>query len=141
MPGNAVGTDLHCAREPPETPCRSGAGSGHEKNRRRARPKAAGLSAITPGPARRPLGDAGQNVSVITVIDGAKGWLNVNGTTQDLDPKLLKSIKEDLHRASVLQLVPLKDGKKYEVTAVGEVKVNDRPAVGIRVASKDRKDI
>jgi hypothetical protein len=82
----------------------------------------------------------GQKVTVITVFNGTKGWININGQTMDMDEKIVAAIKDALHMMSYLRLSGLKD-KKVELTALGEVKVNDRPALGLKIASKGNKDI
>jgi hypothetical protein len=83
----------------------------------------------------------GKPFTVIVGFDGAKAWLNVNGN--DVDEKLDKIadlMKEQVYLSEVTRLTTLKD-KKFELSSLGEVKVQDKPAIGIRVASKEHKDI
>ena len=83
----------------------------------------------------------GMQVKIIVGFDGTKAWLNVNG--QDVDKKLDKIadlMHEQIYLSEVSRLTTLKD-KKFGLSSLGEVKVQDKPAIGIRVASKDHKDI
>jgi hypothetical protein len=82
----------------------------------------------------------GQQVTVKTVYDGKQGWINVNGQTMDMDEKLLGMLKEVTHLTSIGRLTPLKD-KKFELSVVGEMKVNNSPAIGIKVSSAGHKDV
>jgi hypothetical protein len=81
----------------------------------------------------------GNKISLTTVYNGENAWINANGKLQDLDDKVLTELKEAANLLRINHLPNLKD-KKYEVTLVGEVKVNDRPAVGIKVATKGFRD-
>src|SRR5262249_2896204 len=73
----------------------------------------------------------GQKVTVTTVFDGSKGWVKANDQLMDLDDKLLDEVKEAAYLNRLGRLVFLKD-KSVELSPLGEIKVNDRPAVGIR---------
>jgi len=73
------------------------------------------------------------------VFNGKEGWLNVNGMDIKID-KLQEALKEGAYMIQVGQLTALK-GKGFELSLVGEDKVNDRAVVGVRVAKKGHKDI
>jgi hypothetical protein len=84
---------------------------------------------------------AGMQVKIIVGFDGTKAWLNANGKDVDvmLD-KIAELMKEQVYLSEVTRLTTLKD-KKFELSSLGEAKVQDKPAVGIRVTSKDHKDV
>ena len=84
---------------------------------------------------------AGQNVKVVTVYNGDKAWVNdPTGKTTELDGKLLEELKEAAYMAKLARFVFLKD-KGVELSPLGEVKVNGKPAVGVKVASKGHRDM
>jgi hypothetical protein len=83
----------------------------------------------------------GTAITVTTVFDKDKGWIKANGEYVEVKDKLLDALKEGLYRVKVLQLVTLLSDKDFELNVVGEAKVNDRPAVGVRVASKGHNDM
>jgi hypothetical protein len=82
----------------------------------------------------------GQEIKIITVLNGDKGWVNVMGNTMDLPKDALDSTKEEFYAGKVAELLVLKDNG-YKLAALAEKKINDRPAVGISVAHEGHKDI
>ena len=82
----------------------------------------------------------GQNVSVFTLINGDKVTLEVNGKAIDAGDKVKEAVKDMGAIFEVSKLVPLKD-KKYELSIIGEDKVEEKPAIGVRVSAKDQKDV
>jgi hypothetical protein len=82
----------------------------------------------------------GQTVRQTTVYNGEKAWLNVLNMTTELEGKALEEVKESAYLLRVSRLTALKD-KPYELSALGEIKVNDRPAVGVKVSSKGHRDV
>jgi hypothetical protein len=76
----------------------------------------------------------------ITVFDGTKGAIEVNGKKLPDDEKILQALKDAAQSLEVYTLVPLK-GTAFELTAVGEAQVNGKPAVGLRASKKGQKDI
>src|SRR5215471_7970619 len=82
----------------------------------------------------------GNELKIITVLNGDKGWVNVMGNTMELPKDAIDSAKEDFYAGKVTDLSALK-GKGYKLGALAEKKVSDRPAVGISVAKEGHKDI
>lgn len=83
----------------------------------------------------------GQKITVATVFNGTKGWIEVNGKIQDLDDKLLTELKEAAHLMRLSRLTALLEDKNCKLTAAGEAKVNNKAAVGVRVESKGFRDV
>ncbi len=79
--------------------------------------------------------------TVLFVFDGKKGWRKINDDTKELDKDGVVEALEDMHAGRVESLVPLLEQKGFELSPVGEVKVEDRPAAGIRVSHKGHRDI
>ena len=83
----------------------------------------------------------GTPVKITIGFDGAKAWLNVNGKDSDMMlDKIADLMHEQIYLSEVTRLTTLKD-KKFELSSLGEAKVQDKSAIGIRVANKDHKDI
>jgi len=73
--------------------------------------------------------------------DGTKAWLNTDGKDMDtLVDKLTELMKEQVYLGEVTRLTNLKN-KTYDLSSLGETKVQDKPAIGVRVTSKSHKDI
>jgi hypothetical protein len=82
----------------------------------------------------------GKAYTEVKAFDGKKGWIQTNDVVKDFDDKTLEVIKEAIYAEQVGQLLILKD-KKFKLAPLGEVKVEGRPAVGVRVSSKGHKDV
>jgi hypothetical protein len=82
----------------------------------------------------------GQKFSVITVYDGKKGWISINGQTKELDDNILAAVKEAVHLMQITRMAFQKD-EKCELSTLGEMKVNDRTALGVRISAKGHKDV
>ncbi|MBY0523158.1 MAG: hypothetical protein K2R98_07150 [Gemmataceae bacterium] len=75
------------------------------------------------------------------VVNGDKGWIKEFGEdTKPMDNVALADEKADLYFNYVTTLVPLK-GKEFKVAPLADIKVNDKPAVGISVSQKGQKDV
>jgi hypothetical protein len=88
---------------------------------------------------------AGQKINMVQVFNKDKFWIQVsaNGQVQNVDPPegAVKAIKEAENAQSISMLTPLLKDKAYTLSPVGEIKVNGRTAVGVKVASKGHKDV
>lgn len=82
----------------------------------------------------------GMNVSVRTYVNGDKVILELNDKEIDMADKVKAALKDVGHVQEVARLVPLKD-KAFEVSLIGEDKVEGKKVVGVRVAKKGQKDV
>src|SRR5262249_12779332 len=82
----------------------------------------------------------GNEVKVVTLLNKEKGSIHVNGKEQPLDDKVKAELKEASHAAQVGQLLSLKK-PPFTLTVLGELKVRDKPAVGLKVSAKGFRDI
>jgi len=80
-------------------------------------------------------------ITFLIVMDGKKGWRKINDDTMEMNEDEVAEIKEDLHAARVEALVPLIKDKGFELSPLGEAKVDDHADVGVRVAHKGHRDI
>jgi len=80
------------------------------------------------------------NVTVKTLVNGDKVSLEVNGKEVDGADKVKKAIQDTGHVMDVARLVPLKD-KAYELSLIGEDKVEGKKVIGVRVTKKGQKDV
>ncbi|HKI36859.1 MAG TPA: hypothetical protein VKA46_33715 [Gemmataceae bacterium] len=83
----------------------------------------------------------GQKLRVVTAFNGSKGFIEANGKEVPVDDKIKDALKDAIYAMKVGQLSSLLKEKGFELSALGEVKVDGKPAVGVRVASKGHKDI
>jgi hypothetical protein len=74
------------------------------------------------------------------VFNGDKGWISAGGETKEMDEQQFSAQKND-HRAGYINTVlPLKD-KAFTLTMLPEAKVDDKPAVGVKVTRKGYPEV
>jgi hypothetical protein len=83
----------------------------------------------------------GMNIKITQAFDGKKGWVKVADNVMDLDEKQTSELKALLYAGKVAGLIELLKDKNFELSPLGEVKVKDRPAVGVLVKQKGHRDI
>jgi outer membrane lipoprotein-sorting protein len=75
------------------------------------------------------------------VMDGDKGWVKRDGQeTKELTKEQLEAHKENLNADQATRLFPLR-GKEWTLSPAGEIKVNDKSALGVKAVRKDRADV
>jgi hypothetical protein len=82
----------------------------------------------------------GNLIKGVTVLNGKKGWRKNGDNFSKLEGDRLANQKRNLYLLVVpITLVPLK-GKAFQIEPAGEVKVGDKPAIGLKVTGPDGKD-
>lgn len=82
----------------------------------------------------------GMSFRTTLIYNAGKASLDVNGMKIDMGQKLEESLKNGVRLLQAGKLVPLR-GKGYDLSIVGEAKVNDQPAIGVRIAREGQRDI
>jgi hypothetical protein len=82
----------------------------------------------------------GQKFTVLQIINGDKGWISVNGMVMEFNKDQIEAAKAQRHESEVTRLLPLRD-KAYKLSPLGEVKVEGKPAIGVRVEREGRGDV
>lgn len=82
----------------------------------------------------------GQRFEIVEVLNRTRGWVKIAGETTEMDQEKLAESLEEAHADWVASLVPLK-AKSFTLATVGEVQVEGKPAVGIRVSHAGRRDV
>ncbi len=78
---------------------------------------------------------------IVRVVNGNKGWQTEGDMApQDLGENELAEIRDEMYVDYLAQLTPLL-GDGYTLSTVPETKVNDKPAVGVRVAHKGYRGV
>ncbi len=83
----------------------------------------------------------GRTENAMMVINGDKGWAKHGENVREAPEGELPLIKNGLYAMRAPQLLSDFKGKDFKLSHLGEVKVNDKPAVGVGVTHKDFKDI
>jgi hypothetical protein len=82
----------------------------------------------------------GAEDTFVYVVNGDKGWMIFNGNPTELDKDMMAEAREQLHAGAVTELRGLTD-KGVKLSPLGETKVGDRAAVGVRVACAGYRDV
>ncbi len=86
--------------------------------------------------------NAGGNTNrLVLVFHTDKGWIVANNRTIDAPKELLPTGREFFHVIRAVQLLTLLKEKEYALAPLGEIKVGNRPAFGIKLSRKDYRDI
>jgi hypothetical protein len=81
-----------------------------------------------------------QKVAVTSVYNGKEAWIRAGDQDVKVTEEILAEFKEAAYSMNIMQGVFLKD-KSVKFTLVGEIKVKDKPAIGVTVSRKGNKDI
>jgi hypothetical protein len=78
---------------------------------------------------------------VLFGLNGDKAWAKDEERVEDLPAEVVQIIKAEVHALRLTQtLTSLKD-KDLKLSPLGEMKIADRAAVGIKIARKDQPDV
>lgn len=81
----------------------------------------------------------GKKVTRVEVINGDRGWIATRGKTKSLPADQLADIREGMEAEYATTLLPLKD-PGYRLTSLGESRIGDRSAVGLKVSRPGHRD-
>jgi hypothetical protein len=80
-------------------------------------------------------------LKLLVIVNGDKGWIK-NGDRQEEAPaEVLAIIKAELLALRLTQHLTLLKNKDLTLSPLGEVKIDNRAAVGLKVARKDSPDV
>ena len=82
----------------------------------------------------------GTKTTQVQTLIGDKATILVNGEAMPLDENTRKEMKEQVYFEYISSLVPLRE-PSITLTSLGESKVEDKPAIGVKVSSKGHRDI
>ena len=82
----------------------------------------------------------GMNVDVTTVYNGKEGWINAMGQTMPMEGAILEAVKDSIDSMALSRLA-FAGSKDLRLTLLGESKVNDKPAVGVKISREGHKDV
>ena len=80
-------------------------------------------------------------VTLVQILNGDKVLVTIDGQPQKVEPTALAEMRDMLQLNRAVRLVPLLTDRAYELSVIGETKINDRPALGMRVAAKGRREL
>lgn len=88
--------------------------------------------------------EGGQGGGATFVYQGDKVWRKLGTDVKDLEgpgKEMASFFAQEIYALRLAQMPTLLKNKAFQLSAVGEEMVDDRPAVGIRVVHKGRPDV
>ncbi|MBN9521230.1 hypothetical protein J0H58_22370 [bacterium] len=83
----------------------------------------------------------GQKFPFVSVVNKDKGWVKIAGDVKEMGKDEVAEARENLHTGWVASLAPLVSGKGYTLATAGELLVDDKAALGVKVSAKGRRDV
>jgi hypothetical protein len=83
----------------------------------------------------------GDKHTIVHVVNGDKIYITLDGRASKVDAAQLAEIRNGLELERAKRLLPLLNDKSYQLAVVEEINVNDRPAVGVRITGRGRKEM
>jgi hypothetical protein len=87
------------------------------------------------------IGLADDHHELTSVSDGRRSWRRMDGVVEEPTADEIREQETSAYRDRVLSLLPLLEGGKFTLTALGEETVAGRPAAGVKVSSKGHGDM
>jgi len=76
----------------------------------------------------------------VQVLNGDRGWVKLGDLSRECVKEELDEMREQLNAAQIAHLAVLMD-REYKLSPLGEEKIDDRPAIGVRVEHRGFRDI
>lgn len=83
----------------------------------------------------------GVKVTASTILNGDKISNIVNGMSVDVPENALADLKESVQMMEIARLAVLRKRKDIPLSTLGEIQVNGRPALGVKVAPKGMREL
>ena len=83
----------------------------------------------------------GQKISVVTIANGDKYSIEANGKAVDITDPIKEALANARYQMKVGRLAPLLKDKGYDLSLIGESKVEGKTTIGVRVTMKGQKDV
>ncbi len=84
--------------------------------------------------------DRARPISIVETISGDDSWSSRDGKPGPLDAIKRDELRTQAHLRRLLLLTPLLRDKSYKLSVLDEIRIEDRPAVGVRVVCTGERD-
>ncbi len=83
----------------------------------------------------------GMKLDIVMVVNGDKGWRQIQGMTTEIDKDEMERQQQALYGEWIGRLVPLLKDRGFTLSPLGEIKIDGKDAVGVKVAHKGHGDV
>ena len=84
---------------------------------------------------------AGDKHTLVHIVNGNNIYITLDGRALKADPSLLAEARSGMEMERAKRLLPLLEDKSYQLAVVEDVEVNGRPAAGVRITGRGRKEM
>jgi hypothetical protein len=82
-----------------------------------------------------------RKTTFVQILNGDKVYFTIDGQPQKADDQLTAELRQTLLLNQAVRLTPLLTDKAFTLEALGEVKVEDQPCLGVKASAKGRPDV
>jgi hypothetical protein len=83
----------------------------------------------------------GDRHTIVHVVNGDKIYVTLDGRAPKLERAQESEIRNGLELERAKRLLPLLEDKSYQLAVIEDITVNDRPAAGVRISGRGRKEM
>ncbi len=87
------------------------------------------------------INSGGEKHTIVHIVNGNDISIILDGRSLKADPAQLAEIRTGMELERAKRLLPLLEDKSYQVAVVEDVEVNNRPAAGVRITGRGRKEM
>jgi hypothetical protein len=84
---------------------------------------------------------ANMKINIVTMVKGDKASMEANGKAVPITDPIKKLLQDAQYTMKVSRMVTVVKDKSFEFSSLGEIKVEGKPAIGVRISSKGHNDI
>ncbi|HVS36410.1 MAG TPA: hypothetical protein VMS17_12660 [Gemmataceae bacterium] len=77
----------------------------------------------------------------VNIFDGDKVYFTLDGQPEKVSDTLATELRETMQLNQAIRLAPLLTDKTYTLEALGELKIDDRSALGVKVTPKSGREL
>lgn len=87
------------------------------------------------------VNSGGDKHTIVHIVNGNNIYITLDGRALKPEPAQLAEIRSGMELERAKRLLPLLEDKSYQLAVVEDVEVNDRPAAGVRITGRGRKEM
>lgn len=87
------------------------------------------------------INSGGDKHTIVHIVNGNNIYIALDGRAVKAEPPQLAEIRSGMELERAKRLLPLLEDKSYQLSLMEEIEVNDRPAVGVRISGRGRKEM
>lgn len=87
------------------------------------------------------VNSGGDKHTIVHIVNGNDIYITLDGRALKPEPAQLAEIRSGMELERAKRLLPLLEDKSYQLAVVEDVEVSDRPAAGVRITGRGRKEM